>query len=363
MIPIYRPSLTGNEKRYVNECLDTGWISSKGDFVGRFERAFANYTNVQHATSVCNGTVALHLALEALGVGHGDEVIVPTLTYIASVNTILQVGAKPIYVDSLLDTWQMDPKQIEQRLSPRTKAVMAVHLYGQACDMEAICEICENHKLFLIEDCAEALGTRFDGRHVGTFADAATFSFFGNKTITTGEGGMVAFKTEQHWQRAANLKNQGVSKSREYWHDGLAFNYRMTNVCAAIGLAQLEQANEFLQRKRVIAEIYRKGFEGLPITVHEEQKGTTHSFWMCCILVESECARAELREYLSRHGVETRPTFPLCCDMEHCIDQSPYPVARQISDTGINLPSFPALLDNEIEQIIAVIRGYFVGRF
>lgn len=359
MIPIYKPSLTGNEKRYVNECVDTGWISSKGEFVGRFEKEFSDYTGMKHATSVCNGTVALHLALETLGVGRGDEVIVPTLTYIASVNTILQVGAKPVYVDSLPDTWQMDPEQIEQKISPRTKAVMAVHLYGQACDMAAICKICEGHKLLLIEDCAEALGTRFNGRHVGTFGDASTFSFFGNKTITTGEGGMVGFKEIRNWERAAHLKNQGVSKYREYWHDAPAFNYRMTNICAAIGLAQLEQVEQFLQKKRAIAQFYARGFKGLPVRLHEEQEGTSHSFWMCSITVETENTRTDLRKHLSGLGVETRPTFPLCGDMEHCKDQKPYPVARRISDTGLNLPSFPALRNSEIERIIESVHSYF----
>ncbi|MDB4048715.1 DegT/DnrJ/EryC1/StrS aminotransferase family protein [Luminiphilus sp.] len=359
MIPVYRPSLIGNEKQYVNECLDTGWISSKGEFVGRFESAFAKNTGLQYVTSVCNGTVALHLALDALGVGQGDEVIVPTLTYIASVNAILQVGAKPIYVDSLNETWQMDPKQIEQKLSPRTKAVMAVHLYGQACDMPTISKICEDHKLLLIEDCAEALGTRFNGRHVGTFADAATFSFFGNKTITTGEGGMVAFKAERHWERAASLKNQGVSKSKEYWHEGLAYNYRMTNICAAIGLAQLEQVDRFLSSKRKVANTYQTSLDDLPVIVHAEQVGTTHSYWMCSILTDTPSTRAHLRAHLWNHNIETRPVFPLCSDMEHAFASGNYPQARKLSDTGLNLPSYPSISQDELLAVCTTIRGFY----
>jgi perosamine synthetase len=190
-IPLYQPNLAGREKEYVNQCLDSTWISSRGEFIGRFETQFARYVGASFATSVCNGTVALHLALLAVGIGPGDEVIVPTFTYIASVNTILQAGAKPVFVDSIEDTWQIDPEDVRRKIGPRTRAIMAVHLYGLPCDMGALTDICHAHKLLLIEDCAEGFGTFYKGRHVGTFGDISTFSFFGNKTITTGEGGMV----------------------------------------------------------------------------------------------------------------------------------------------------------------------------
>lgn len=190
-IPVYQPSLTGNEKKYVNECIDSTWISSKGRFVVEFEEKFAAYTGVRHAASVSNGTVALHLALIALGVGPGDEVIVPTLTYISSVNAIVYTGATPVFVDSLENTWQMDPEDVKRKITPQTRAIMAVHLYGHPCDMDPLMEIVKGHGLFLVEDCAEAFGSLYKGKHVGSFGDIATYSFFGNKTITTGEGGWL----------------------------------------------------------------------------------------------------------------------------------------------------------------------------
>ncbi|ODU59833.1 MAG: perosamine synthetase, partial [Comamonadaceae bacterium SCN 68-20] len=280
MIPVYQPLFLGREKEYVNQCLDSTWISSKGEFIGRFERGFSEYIGANHATTVSNGTVAIHLALEALGIGPGDEVIVPTLTYVASVNTIIQTGATPVFVDSLEQSWQIDPQDVRRKITPRTKAVMAVHLYGLPCDMAALVSICEEHRLFLVEDCAEAFGSRYEGQHAGTFGDIATFSFFGNKTITTGEGGMVVAKEKALIEKAFHLKNQGVSQSREYWHDTVAYNYRMTNICAAIGLAQLEKADEIIAKKRQIAAWYREALNGLPLKTHDELPHTVHSFWM-----------------------------------------------------------------------------------
>ncbi|RYD81301.1 MAG: DegT/DnrJ/EryC1/StrS aminotransferase family protein [Verrucomicrobiaceae bacterium] len=239
-IPVYRPYLRGNASAYVNECVDSGWISSRGSFIGRFEQAFATFVGVPEATTVSNGTVALHLALVSLGIGPGDEVIVPTFTYIAAVNTIIQTGATPVYADSLEETLQVNPAAIRAAITARTKAVIAVHLYGHPCDMDAIAAICAEHSLLLIEDCAEAFGSQWKGRHVGTSCDAATFSFFGNKTITTGEGGMVLAKDPEVMARCRHLKSQGVSKVKEYWNDVLAYNYRMTNIQAAIGLSQMK---------------------------------------------------------------------------------------------------------------------------
>lgn len=214
-IPVYQPSLRGNEKKYVNDCLDSTWISSKGEYISKFESGFAKYIDVRNAASVCNGTVAIHLALMVLGVGQGDEVIVPTLTYIASVNAIAYTGAIPVFVDSLPDTWQVDPADVRRKITQQTKAIMAVHLYGHACDMNTLQTICSENRLFLIEDCAEAVGSLYKEKHVGTFGDISTFSFFGNKTITTGEGGMVVTNDDTLHQRAVHFKGQGLAKHRE----------------------------------------------------------------------------------------------------------------------------------------------------
>lgn len=356
MIPVYQPSFGGREKEYVNRCLDSTWISSKGDFITRFEDGFADYIGAARATSVCNGTVAIHLALEALGLGVGDEVIVPTLTYIASVNTIIQTGAKPVFADSLLRSWQIDPADIRRKISARTKAIMVVHLYGLPCDMDDILEICREHGLLLIEDCAEAFGTYYKGRHVGTFGDMGTFSFFGNKTITTGEGGMVVGRDSALVGRAFDLKNQGVSSTREYWHDILAYNYRMTNICAAIGLAQLERADEILSRKRQIADWYRADLAGLSLQLHDEQPDTRHSFWMCSIAFDDGEHRQQVRKHLKDVGIETRPVFFPAHTMPHCATGETFPVAESISARGVNLPSFPDLSRAQVAAICGEIR-------
>ncbi len=359
MIPVYAPFLTGVEKKYVNECLDETWISSKGSFISRFEASFAAYTKIAHATTVSNGTVALHLALLALGLKAGDEVIVPTLTYVASVNTILQVGAEPVYVDANPFTYQMDVDDVVRKISPRTKAIMAVHLYGLPCDMDALTKICRDHQLFLIEDCAEAFGTYYKDQHVGHFGDVATFSFFGNKTITTGEGGMVVTSSKHVMDKVCHLKNQGVSLTQEYWHDVLGYNYRMTNICAAIGLAQLEQADVILAKKRQIASWYQEDLVDLPLTMHEEIDNTRHSFWMCSILLDEQGKQALLRAHLKTSGVETRPFFHPAHTLPHCKRPGSHPVAESLSARGINVPSSPLLSHDDVRHITTAIRLFF----
>src|SRR5690349_10790566 len=214
-IPLYEPDLSGNEKRYVLACLDSTWISSKGKFISEFEDQFARYLGINRAVGICNGTAALHVALLALGIGPGDEVIVPTLTYIAAVNAITYTGATPVFVDSLRETWQMDPDDVARKITHRTKAIMVVHLYGQPCDMDALTRIAKEHKLLIVEDCAEALGSRHKQDFVGTFGDIAAFSFYGNKTITTGEGGMVVTKSGELAKRALHFRGQGLADNRE----------------------------------------------------------------------------------------------------------------------------------------------------
>lgn len=353
--------MSGREAEYVNRCLSSNWISSRGEFIQQFETGFAEFTGARFATSVCNGTTAIHLALAALGIGPGDEVIVPTLTYVASVNPILQLGAVPVFVDSLDTTWQMDPRQVEQRITARTKAIMVVHLYGLPCDMDALTQVCRKHRLLLIEDCAEAFGTRYKGLHVGTFGDAATFSFFGNKTITTGEGGMVTARSSAVIERARHLKSQGVSSLHEYWHDQLAYNYRMTNLCAAIGLAQLERADEILACKRRIAEWYAEELRGLPLTLHAEQPDTTHSFWMCSILLHAASLRAPLRAHLRQVGIDTRPVFHPAHTLPHCLRQERFPVAEALSAGGLNLPSYPALSREDVHSIGQAVHAFFAS--
>ena len=359
-IPIYQPSLSGNEKRYVLECLDTTWISSKGRFIPEFEGRFASHCGVSHATSVCNGTVALHLALVTLGVGTGDEVIVPSLTYVASVNAITYTGATPVFVDSLPDTWQMDPADVERKINPRTRAIMAVHLYGHPCDMAALQSLARQHHVYLVEDCAEAIGTSFQGRHVGGFGDIGTFSFYGNKSITTGEGGMVVTNDPTLNDRAVHLRGQGLAIHRQYWHDVIGYNYRMTNICAAIGLAQLEQVDGFLARKRQIAQRYRAGLQGLDVEFHAEVGEVRHSYWMCSLLVSHAVDRDRLREHLERAGVETRPLFyPVHTMPMYAARFRSLPVAEDLGRRGINLPSWPGLSDEQVDSVCRLVRQFY----
>jgi perosamine synthetase len=359
--PVYRPSLDGNEKRYVNECLDTGWISSRGSFVTRFEERFAEYVGCKYATSVCNGTVALHLALVALGIGPDDEVIVPTFTYIASVNAITYTGARPVFAESRADTWQLDPEDVRKRITPRTRAIMPVHLYGHPCDMDAFREMAEEHGLFLVEDCAEAFGSLWKGGQVGTFGHVGCFSFFGNKTITTGEGGMVVTDDETLHERLVHFKGQGLAKYREYWHDVVGYNYRMTNVEAAIGLAQLERAEETIARKIELAGWYREELQGVKsLSFHDTQPGVRHTHWMVTVLVADPRDRDPLREHLRQAGIETRPTFYPVHRMPPYADRfQRLPVAENLGWRGMNLPSYPGLTRSDVAFICERLRAYF----
>lgn len=357
--PVYQPYLNGNEKKYVNQCLDSSWISSKGEFVNTFEREFAKYVGVNHAATVSNGTVALHLALLALGIGEGDEVIVPTLTYIASVNAIAYTNAKPVFVDSIEATWQMDVKDVERKITPKTKAIMAVHLYGYPCDLEALRQLCDDNNLFLIEDCAEALGSRYKNQHTGTFGDISTFSFFGNKTITTGEGGMVVTNDATLHDRVTHFRGQGLAKYRQYWHDVIGYNYRMTNICAAIGLAQLEQVETILEKKRQIAKWYEEMLEGTTYAFHKENKDIFHSYWMCSILLGDASKRDELRSHLDKNGIETRPLFyPVHTMPMYAQKYERHKIAENLGWRGINLPSYPALEKADIEYICINVKNF-----
>jgi perosamine synthetase len=358
-IPIYQPTFNGCEREYVNDCLDSTWISSKGKYISQFEEGFGRAVGVDHAASVCNGTVALHLALVALGIGPGAEVIVPTLTYIASVNAIAYTGATPVFVDSLADTWQMDPADVARKLTPRTRAIMAVHLYGHPCDMDALGALAREHKVFLVEDCAEAIGTRYHGRHVGGFGDIGTFSFYGNKAITTGEGGMVVSNDKTLYERMVHYKGQGLAAHREYWHDVIGFNYRMTNICAAIGLAQLDQLEGFCARKREIAARYQRNLADSAVTFHGEAPGVIHSYWMCSILVAEAAQREPLREHLAQCGVETRPVFyPVHTMPIYAAPFQQHPVAEDLGWRGINLPSWPGLTDDQVDFICTEILAF-----
>ena len=357
--PVYIPSLDGNERKYVDECIDTTWISSRGHFVTDFEKAFASYIGMNYATGVCNGTVAIHLAMVALGIKPGDEVIVPTFTYVASANPILMVGATPVFVDSRKDSWQMDPEDVKRKITDKTKAIVAVHLYGHPCDMDAIMAIAKEHNILVIEDCAEAIGSEYKGKKIGSFGDVACFSFFGNKTITCGEGGMVMCNDEHLYDLLCHYKAQGVSKTREYWHDVVGYNYRMTNIQAAIGLAQLEKIDEKVAKKIKLGEWYQKHLADTPLVFHKPLPNVVHTYWMCSVLAKDADDRVKLRNYLAENGVETRPAFPTIHEMPMYNIAEDFPVGKDLSERGINLPSYPALEEKDIIFICDIIKKYY----
>lgn len=359
VIPVYQPDLSGNEKKYVDDCMDSTWISSKGKYVELFEKAFAKYIGCDYSIAVNNGTIALQLGLIMLGISTGDEVIVPTFTYIATVNAITYLGAKPVFVDSLESTWQIDPKDIREKITKRTKAVVAVHLYGHPCEMDEIKAICKKYNLYLVEDCAEAIGTEYHGKKVGSFGDVACFSFFGNKTITTGEGGMVLTNSKSLYEYGRRLKNQGITEGYEYWHDIIGYNFRMTNIAAAIGYAQLERIEYFIEQKKRVSDEYKKKLCGLPIRFHEEIGDVRHTYWMNCVLTQSEEERRKLAEYLEKYGIETRPTFYPVHFFPMYLEKNEYPVAEKIGLCGINLPSWPGLTSDEIDYICKHIRLFY----
>jgi len=314
-IPVAEPCIGDEELKNVIEAVKSGWISSKGKFIEEFEREFAKYCGVKYGVATANGTVALHLALKALGIGKGDEVIVPTLTFVATANTVTYCGANPIFVDSHPEYWCINPEKIEEKITPRTKAIIPVHLYGHPCNMDRIMEIARNYNLYVIEDAAEAHGAEYKGRKVGSFGDISCFSFYGNKMITTGEGGMCLTNNEELAERMRNLRDHAMSKNRKYWHETIGFNYRMTNLQAAVGVAQLKKLDEFVEKKRRIAKWYAEGLKDLAekglITLHPEMEWAKCVYWMYSILVEEKAGvnRDELMRKLKENGIETRPFF------------------------------------------------------
>ena len=355
-IPVAAPVLNGNEKKYVDDCLDSTWISSSGKYISLLEKSFAKFCEVEHAFAVNNGTAALHLALLALGIGPGDEVIVPTFTYVASANCVTYVGAKPVFVDCDLNTWNMDPTRIAAAITPRTKAIIAVHIYGLPADMPAIMEIAAQHHLAVVEDASEAHGAKINGRMVGTWGHISTFSFFGNKIITTGEGGMVVTDQSELAMKVSQLKGQGVDPGRRYWFPVIGYNYRMTNIEAAIGLAQLENIGWHLAQHKRIADLYHSLLHGTPgITFQAEPVGYESSHWMASILIDPSLAdRDWVMAELLQSGIETRPFFypmhRLPIYENGCAGQE-FPSADLVGSRGINLPSSAALTDDEIRYV------------
>lgn len=356
-IPVYQPFLEGNYKKYTQEAIDSTWISSRGPYIELFETAFSKFLGQDtFSTTVSNGTVALDLALRVLNIGPGDEVILPSFTYVATANAVVRSGAIPIFVDSENLTWNMNPSEVESSISAKTKAVLAVHIYGSACNIKAIKRLTDSHGIALIEDCAEAIGTSVDDRMAGTFGDVSTFSFFGNKTITTGEGGMVCSRDQKIIDLARHLKSQAVSKTREYWHDDIGYNFRMTNIQAAIGLSQIELVHEILKKKQNVHESYRTLLSSPLINFQSNLPNSYNSRWMVACQLNSAKLTDKVRTVLRENSIETRPTFPVVTDFEmYKKYKCKLPVAKSISSNGLCLPSFPQLSNLQISKISEII--------
>jgi len=362
VIPVCEPTLGGKETEYVLDCLQSNWISSAGKYIPSFENAFAEACGTRYGVACANGTVALHLALATLGIGPGDEVILPTFTMIATINAVTYTGATPVLVDSEPHTWNMDLNQVADKITPRTRVVMPVHTYGHPVDMDPLMELADRHGFFVIEDAAEAHGAEYKGRRAGSLGHAASFSFYANKIITTGEGGMVTTNDPDIARLAANLRDHAFSEERHFWHKYLGFNYRMTNLQAAVGLAQTEQMESFVEARRANAARYTAALKEIPgIITPPEAEWAKNVFWMYSIMVQDEfgMTRDQLRAYLAEHSIETR-TFFIPMHLQPIYYQAfkgqRYPVSEMLCQRGFYLPSASSLTFREIDYILAIMR-------
>ncbi len=360
-LPVMEPSLGGNELKYVSDCIASNWISSQGEYVNRFEQIFRDYVSVDFSLSTTSGTTALHLALMGLGVGPGDEVIVPDLTFGASANAVIHCGAKPVFADVDRNTWTIEPSAIAAKITQRTKAIMPVHLYGHPCDMGPILDIAGRHRLFIVEDCAEALGAEYQGKKVGGLGDAGCFSFFANKVITTGEGGMVTTNNRKLYEKMVSLRDHGMSKEKRYWHLYAGFNYRMTNLQAAIGLAQMERIEDFLKYRLDVVARYNQHLCKVPgICLPPAAEWAKNIYWLYSVIVDEHASMVDrdvIAARLADRGIETRPFFyPLHGQPPYRGDATDsYPVTEWLAPRGLSLPTANGIGLDEVDRVCAAI--------
>ena len=367
-IPVNTPLLDGNEKRYLAECIDSGWISSEGPFVAEFERRFAGRTGRRHGVAVCNGTAAIDAAIEALGIGHGDEVIVPAFTIISCVLQIVRAGAVPVLVDSDPVTWNMDVAALAERIGPRTRAIMVVHTYGLPVDMDPVLALARQHGLRVIEDAAEAHGQTYKGRPCGGFGDLSTFSFYPNKHVTTGEGGMIMADADDLAEQCRSLRNLCFQPPRRFVHERLGWNMRMTNLQAAIGLAQLERLDEFIARKRAMGARYEERLRDVPALQRPARRsvGADNHYWVYGLVADESTGMdaAEAMRRLGAMGIGTRPFFvpmhrqPVLQRMGLFAAES-HPVSERLARQGFYVPSGVGLEPDQIDRVADAVREIF----
>ncbi len=365
-IPVNEPLLNGKEKEYLCECIDTGWISSEGPFVKKFEQKMSMTVNRKYGIAVSNGTAALEVATQALGIGKGDEVIMPTFTIISCAMAVTKLGAVPVLVDSGIYTWNMNVNEIEAKITSRTKAIIAVHLYGLPVEMDKILELAHKYNLKVIEDAAEMHGQKYNGKPCGSFGDISTFSFYSNKHITTGEGGMIVTDDEELAERCRILRNLCFRKDVRYVHDEISCNYRFTNLQAAVGLAQLERLNEVVERKREMGKYYTerlKEIDGLILPI-ESTEYATNIYWVYGLVLDKSI-RADnkiIQELLAEEGIGSRTFF-------WCIHEQPvyqkeglfinesYSDAEYLARKGFYIPSGLALTQKQMEQVVFKVKS------
>lgn len=352
-ISLAQPQLNGNEYKYLMDAFLSTWISSTGKYIQRFEESFSSYCGVKYGVATSNGTTALHLALTALGIGPEDEVIVPDITFAATINAVIYTGATPVIVDIEEDSWCIDPDEIEKAITPRTKAIIPVHIYGQPCDMGKICDIAQKNNLYIVEDCAEAHGAEWGDKKVGSFGIISCFSFFGNKVITTGEGGMCITDSGELNERMRILRDHGMSKERKYYHEVVGFNYRMTNLQAAIGTAQIERIDEILEWRADLENQYREIFADIAgVTLQSNVLNNRKKIaWLVSVLV-SEDKRDEILLNLKDNDIDARAFFIPLSEMEIYREYArECSRSKKISKMGINLPTTYEVNKECIERI------------
>ncbi|WP_163514097.1 DegT/DnrJ/EryC1/StrS family aminotransferase [Gelidibacter japonicus] len=357
-IPISQPSITQLEIDYVTDAVKSTWVSSLGKYIDRFEAEFADFCESRYAVSVSNGTVAIQLALTAHGIGEGDEVIMPNLSFIATANAVLHCNATPVFAD--IDEFNLciDPKSIEALITPKTKAIMPVHLYGHPAQMDVILEIANKHGLWVIEDAAEAHGAKIHGKRVGSWGHCATFSFYGNKNLTTGEGGMITTDDEDFYNRCKYLRDHAMSKEKRYWHTAAGFNFRLTNVQAALGCAQLERIDDFMKKRQVIFDWYTKYLGKIDsVNLNNTESWAENAYWLICL--ENKNWNWNTREKfmieLKKRGVDSRPFFYPMSQMPYLKDVNNTPVTDRVYQQGINLPTYYDLKEEQVKFVCDVI--------
>lgn len=364
MIPVNEPAIGEKEIEYVMDCLKTGWISSTGKYIEAFEKKWANYCGMRHGIAVSNGTVALETAIKCLGLTSEDEIILPTFTIISCALAIIYSGCKPVLVDSEPRTWTIDVNKIEDKITSRTKAIMPVHIYGHPCNMDKIRDLAKRFGLIIIEDAAEAHGAEYKGEKCGGLGDISCFSFYANKIITTGEGGMVLTNNDEYAQKARSLRNLCFREDRRFYHTELGNNFRLTNMQAAIGLAQIEKIDKLIEKKRWMGSKYNEHLKDIPgIILPVEEVWAKNVYWMYGIVLDNKknIDATELAKRLKREGVDTRPFFLGMHEQPafHSIglfNKESYPIAENISRQGLYLPSGLTITEKEVEEVCNLVR-------